>query len=70
MNEKLKPCPFCGGEASIFSNAWEWKAILRGDRYSVRCVNELCHVFVCGNPMKTKEAASAAWNMREGEKNA
>lgn len=56
----LKPCPFCGGEASTFedyghSSAWE-----------VGCFNGNCrvepHVWE-----KTKVEAIAAWNTRGGE---
>jgi Lar family restriction alleviation protein len=56
-DEALKPCPFCGGEASPFedyghSSAWE-----------VGCFNGDCrvepHVWE-----KTKAEAIAAWNTR------
>ena len=32
-NEKLKPCPFCGGEATTFT-------ILDGEMYRVACVSD------------------------------
>ena len=66
---KLKPCPFCGGEAYIDT------FIERGDGYgkyaswyevyTVCCVNELCHY----RPQteryaSTIETAAEMWNKR------
>ena len=51
---KLKPCPFCGGKASIH----KWKY---ADDYDVTC--ESCGVMVDKNYMSEAEAAEA-WNTR------
>ena len=49
-SEELKPCPFCGGEATIFPE---------GDYHEVTCND--CGVFVDGH---TYEDAVSAWNTR------
>ena len=52
---KLKPCPFCGGEASMY--------IAYDDGYYVCC--DECG---CGLPVyNTEEEAIEAWNKRVGE---
>ena len=55
MTEKLKPCPFCGGEA---------KPVFRGSCNYVVCSNEEeCR---CGMtcPVTTPEEAARIWNRR------
>ena len=55
---KLKPCPFCGGEAQVMR-------FPRCDRkYVVICGNELCYASI-GNYSVTKEEAIQAWNTRK-----
>jgi Lar family restriction alleviation protein len=50
-NEKLKPCPFCGGEAHIFGHTKSW---------GVLCTK--CYVSTLN--YETEAAAIAAWNGR------
>ena len=51
---ELKPCPFCGGTATILKidNVW----------YEVHCDNCPCNVGRCWFPKR--EEAIAAWNRR------
>ena len=55
--EKIKPCPFCGGDThltkSIIEGAWE-----------ISCDNNKCKVVVCTYPEKEKKSVIAAWNRR------
>ena len=53
-NEKLKPCPFCGGEAKVLGTKYE------GGDYYIVC--ERCRVRVgsYSNPVEAIEA----WNKR------
>lgn len=62
MNNKLKPCPFCGGKARL-------KTI--GDGYFVDCALEkgFCAVIPCTWDYETAEVAIEAWNRRAGEQN-
>ncbi len=53
MTEELKPCPFCGGNASM-------RLYYKG-LYGVRC--DSCDSRV-GQVFKTREDAIAAWNRR------
>ena len=51
MGDRLKPCPFCGGEASIYEEI--------PDGYIVQCHD------CCGQTgIMTKEHAITAWNAR------
>lgn len=56
---KLKPCPFCGGEAKM-----ERTPI--NPYYYVICTNLECDATV-GRFQPTEEEAAAAWNRRDGE---
>ena len=58
MSEKLKPCPFCGGE-DIFPR---W--IIASDLYHCMCDNVKCQAR--GPKRLTKEEAIEAWNRRVG----
>lgn len=54
MNDELKPCPFCGGEAELLivpNREAEWV---------VKCLNKCCNQF----PRASKEEAINAWNRR------
>lgn len=54
MEQKLKPCPFCGGEASMED---------QGDQgYSVRCLE-------CEQPYQQafRKTAEIAWNTRASD---
>lgn len=59
MMERLKPCPFCGGEARVKSD------ILFPNFFSVICLNEKCgaHVFFYGAERSRSENAHR-WNRR------
>ena len=53
---ELKPCPFCGGEAELFSDEF--------NQWYVGCVNPTCGC-EAGLPFaKTEKAAAASWNRR------
>lgn len=54
-DERVKPCPFCGGEAEIIK-----AHLFGGDIYICRCVDCVAQSAFCG----TKEEAIAAWNRR------
>ncbi len=56
---KLKPCPFCGGEAKIFR-------VGRHSLFCAYCVD--CDT--SGGHYFTEEDAIAAWNQRDGERHA
>lgn len=67
--EKLKPCPFCGGEASMHHD-WSSES---GDWYVVDCLNDGCMrdersawsgQSVSTGWRKTEAGAVAAWNRR------
>jgi len=69
QTHKLKPCPFCGGEAKMFAPRifGKWQ----GYRY-VAC--QTCHASTSGmmggpdgGKTKTEEEAAAAWNRRAEE---
>ena len=53
---KLKPCPFCGGEAKILNV---------DDRYTVKCRSCFCGTGI----YKDSGRASEAWNRRAGGQN-
>ena len=55
MNEKLKPCPFCGSEPEIYST----KTI-----YRIYCDDEKCHVHPDIWQMGTFEEIAQKWNTR------
>lgn len=73
MNEKLKPCPFCGGEVTIALGAndtEQWHFITRGNRKN-RCT---CRLFMESEKfykdsdekikMKAKRDLINRWNRR------
>lgn len=64
MNEKLKPCPFCGGEAKIKYDSFQNR---RGKIKSVVLIS--CKELNCTIRPKTqwhirKDEAIEAWNRR------
>ena len=56
--EKLKPCPFCGGEAGVFHNDNFCNILLWG----VECLE--CGALVWVFPDQTKQDAIKMWNDR------
>lgn len=63
--EKLKPCPFCGGEVQL-----ETVKSRAGTLYGVVCRNTGNRGGTCAMeqvPTRTAEAAMARWNMRKPE---
>lgn len=64
-NEKLKPCPFCGGEVQL-----ETVKSRAGTLYGVVCRNTGNRGCTCAMeqvPSRSAEAAIARWNMRKPE---
>ena len=63
MMSDLKPCPFCGGRASI----GQTKKSLR-NQYAVQCINSRCIAYRLGNPFVmhylSEAEAIEAWNRR------
>lgn len=60
MNEKLKPCPFCGGKAHLDKDRWGYYQEIY---YKVECANLLN----CGAETQRYRAKSDAikvWNRR------
>ena len=57
MNDKLKPCPFCGGEAKVS----KYEIITNMPTHSVHCAD--CYSRTWGMFDKEKQAIEA-WNRR------
>jgi Lar family restriction alleviation protein len=55
--DKLKPCPFCGGEAEILYLDYSRE-------HYVECRNKYCHLDVATDLSKTKKTAIKHWNKR------
>ena len=55
---QLKPCPFCGGEASYGG---------LGDETTVHCDSDDCRAYVVVGPCETLAEAARIWNERPGE---
>ena len=53
---KLKPCPFCGGNAIVRNTGY--------DSFYVRCENDKCAVVSVTCNRNTSEEAIEAWNTR------
>lgn len=62
---ELKPCPFCGGNAKMFSA----KANAAGTRfvYWVECNGSMCKCSPKTENYYTKEEAAEAWNKRASD---
>ena len=52
---ELKPCPFCGGEAKLYSAFKKKKAFV------------LCKSCEASSPMRTEAEAIEAWNRRAND---
>jgi Lar family restriction alleviation protein len=69
---KLKPCPFCGGEAQLdeIQEAAEYSPGIYYCGYAVCCMNCIARVSAYEDydephdPAKRKAEAVAAWNLR------
>jgi hypothetical protein len=60
MSDKLRPCPWCGGDASFKAfPAWNNKI-----EAAARCLNSTCRVQPRGLLVDGEAAAIAAWNQR------
>ena len=59
----LKPCPFCGGKASIF----QVEQPDGGITYEVDCENPDCAVCCCTDLYSSKLEAIGVWNRRAHE---
>lgn len=57
---KLKPCPFCGGEAKAAYGRCDYNV------WQVCCLNNACQAMA--GWCDTKDDAIAAWNRRAGDK--
>ena len=65
MNEKLKPCPFCGGEAHLINNNDYMTAHKPNDIYYVMCLN--CRAKTNFFYTDDEQEAINAWNTRVKE---
>lgn len=63
MENDLKPCPFCGGEAMLCSTTSYQGEI----SYFVKCNLISCAMFGGGRFFKTFSQAVKAWNRRAGD---
>ncbi len=61
MNE-LKPCPFCGGEASVASDHLPFQE--ENEVFHVYCDGAFCGMNPCTNGEVTPCEAAAVWNQR------
>lgn len=61
--EKLKPCPFCGGEASLERS----HHTVFGDGYWVECENTNCPCNPHTIDFRDEDMAVNAWNERLGQ---
>ena len=57
---KMKPCPFCGGPASLYSVVQPNNDVT----YAVDCENDGCEISSCTLLHKTPAEAVEAWNRR------
>lgn len=79
--QKLKPCPFCGGEAKTFhipenteeENAahplWTWK---HSGMFAIGCDTGMCYGNINNVPMlfQNEELAIEMWNRRANDERA
>ncbi|MCR4819356.1 MAG: Lar family restriction alleviation protein [Fretibacterium sp.] len=73
MTEKLKPCPFCGGEAAVVEIEPRLYRPVMNKPFCVLCTS--CDLYFgydydYGGEFDTKEEAAAAWNRRAGDEGA
>ena len=71
MTDKLKPCPFCGGEAKITQLDLQSENILN-KKWVIGCdgilFGPICpgYIYKCAPFYICKESAIRAWNNRDG----
>lgn len=63
MSEELKPCPFCGGEASLFTA--EEVGYIGDEHFAVKCNGCFCGTGHYADPGRAAEA----WNRRPQQPN-
>lgn len=63
MKIELKPCPFCGEEATLQRYFDPHEDIA----FYVACSGESCEVSPMTNDFRTEQEAIEAWNHRAGE---
>lgn len=59
MPNKLKPCPFCGGEAQLDKNEF--------GHVNASCKDHKCRGWACCLNYNNKKEAVDAWNRRAGD---
>lgn len=65
MNEiKLKPCPFCGGEAEVRTTFYVNGGKGDNNEYTVFCKNKDCIAFYNDTAFTSRETATEKWNRR------
>ena len=67
---ELKPCPFCGGEAELWSHHYKEEDItLWQVRCKKRCYDVKIHCYASDSfvSFATKEEAIEAWNRRAND---
>ena len=57
--DKLKPCPFCGGEAVLIEDK-----DTQGTLYQIRCNNPDCWIGAYTSFYSDKSTTITAWNTR------
>lgn len=63
--EKLKPCPFCGGEAKSRFDMYSGDSLV--NEWIVDCRNVTCEVEVQTIGHDTEGESIKAWNLRYGD---
>lgn len=54
QNDKISPCPFCGGEADFL-----------GSTITIKC-KSCGGAFIATNPLRSRYEIAQAWNTRKG----
>ena len=62
MSEELKPCPFCGGEATL-----DHVNGSHGELWDIFCSTRSCEIRPCTVWFTTEQDAIEAWNRRVSE---
>lgn len=59
----LKPCPFCGGEATL-RHTKDREGKMYGELWIVSCEARSCYIRPCTSFYTSEEEAIEAWNTR------